>query len=831
MGGTAFAADQTYQFDIPAESLGQALTDFSRASSQQIVFSEEVTNGKRTQGLHGRYTVPDALKALLVGTDLTMDGSSNGVIGVRSKKVQAARNEGAAADTAAVAPVEEVIVTARLRRERLQDVPASVVAASGEVIADQNIVTATQLGSIAPGLTFATDPGRFGTGPAISIRGISTFTQSVAIQDSVGVVVDGIPVSRAKGGAFPNLTDISQIQILRGPQGTLFGKNSSAGVISITTKDPTDAPLVDGSIDYSTYDNRQIHASVSGPVLDGKLLAGLSIYSQTRDGDIDDVYNNSKWGNDIQKGIRGKLIFLPTEADRLKISADFLQENNDAGAQTVRAFLSTTPQYIVTALSSIAGPTNNKIDSRTVDSNGQLSNNVQQAGGVALQWDHTMDGYTLTAITGYRLWNQKSNSGTYNWPTPLNDGNTLYNEATQQYSAEVRIASPGEDRFRYVAGLFAYNDKVTSSLYDPDPGLLVLSATGVPNPVRQQRNWNNNAKSFNYAVFGEADFDLLSTLTLTAGVRGIHEKDDVGINGLPITPGNQRTVVPLGTTTGAQTTDRLIWRAGAKWRFDDGMMVYASATTGFKGPGFNAVSSILGNPQPVSAETSISYEAGLRSQLWDNRLTFNLTAYHAVYRNFQTQGFSLFPGTTVAQVILSNAARLRTQGFESEFSALLDDLTTVTANGTYIDAGFDSFPGAQCYATQPASPGQCVNGQQNLTGKRLANTPKWAFNLSAKREIPLPGFTWSGFATMDYDWRSSIQWDVLQNPLAVEGGYGTLGASLGIHSPDDRYTIKVYGRNLTDQFHTEGILVGQAITQFLPVDYRRIVGINFAAKF
>ncbi len=733
-----------------------------------------------------------------------------------------------------VVHLEEVTVGARLREEPLQDVPASIATVSGQTVANLNLVSVTELGSIAPGLTFVTDPGRFGSGPAIALRGISTFTQSGAIQDSVGIVLDGIPLSRAKAGSFPDLNDVQQIDVLSGPQGTLFGKNSSAGVINITTKDPTNVFAGDGILDFSTYNDRTVRASVSGPVIDNLLLVRVSIYSKVRDGYIDDVYNNSKWGADEQEGVRAKLVYTPTSADKVKLSLDYLQQKNDAGTEVVRAFLSTTPQYIVNALSPIVGPENDKIDSQSVDSNGQPSGMTQREGGAALQWDHSMGAYTLTAIAGARGWEQHANEGTYSWPTPLNDGNTQYTSTTSQSSFELRLSSPSTDRLTYVGGFFVYGDRLTSSLFDPDPGLLVLSAAGVPSPVRQQRHWNNGATSFNEAAFGEADFALTKQITLTGGLRALREEDGVFINGLPIDPANQRTVVPLGTTTGSTSAGKVIWRSGAKWKLEDDKMLYFSAASGFKGPGFNTVSSLLGNPQQLEPELSTSFEGGLKSQFLDRRLTFNLTGYYATYDNFQTQGFSLAPGTTVAQVLLSNAAKLETRGAEAQLGAYLTNSTYITANAALIDATFASFAGAQCYATQPVGPGECsaaVNGTQDLAGKRLANTPKLAYNVAANHKFKVPGSQWSSFVTANYSWRSSVQWDTLQNPQALEGAYGVLGASLGVESPNGKYSVKIYGKNLTDQFHTEGLLVGQVIYQFLPVDYRRVVGVTAEARF
>ena len=236
--------------------------------------------------------------------------------------------------------------------------PASIAAVSGETLADMNIVGVTELDTFAPGLTFATNPSRFGTGPAVALRGISTQTQSTAIEDSVGIVIDGVPISRAKAGAFPDLSDIARIEVLRGPQGTLFGMNASAGVISITTTDPTNAFESQVSLDYGTYDNRTLSALVSGALIEDRLLGRISVYSKSRDGFVENIFDGSEWEADEQNGFRSKLLFMPTTADTLKLSGDFIQQKNDAGSNIIRGFTAVTPQYVRDQLGAIAGPEN-----------------------------------------------------------------------------------------------------------------------------------------------------------------------------------------------------------------------------------------------------------------------------------------------------------------------------------------------------------------------------------------------------------------------------------------------------------------------------------------
>lgn len=714
---------------------------------------------------------------------------------------------------------EAVVVTARKREERLQDVPASIATASAQRLTDLNLVGVTELDAVAPGLTFVTNPSRFGSGPSIALRGVSTQTQGSGVQDSVGIVIDGIVIERAKAGAFPDMSDTARVEVLRGPQGTLFGKNASAGVISITTKDPGNTFAADAGIDYGTYNTRTARASVSGPIVENKLLGRLSAYSRQRDGFVENIFDGSTWEKDDQKGFRGKFVLTPTLHDAVKLSVDFVEQTNDGGTNIIRGFTPVTPQYVRDALGAIAGPENNRINSKS------LGNNRQRSRGAALQWDRTLGQHTLTALTAVRTFDQHFHAGTYTWLTPLNDGDQTGYTDQHQYSAEIRIASPAKGRVDYVAGLFLLDNKVDTGL--SDPGTLNVGVD-----TRNARNQDSTVTTLNYAGFAEGTAHVTERLAFTGGLRWTRETVDMTVTGYPITPGYIRFGHPLGTTSDAATATKASWRVGGQWRLDEDRMVYASVATGFKGPGFNVNTSTLGDSQPVKPETSTSYEAGLKSQYFNRRLTLNLNAYYSTFENFQAQGGLSLPGSATTRIILLNAEQLSTHGLEAELAAALGRSTELTMNTSYIDAAFDRFTNAPCYAGQAVTaPGTCVGTVQDLSGARLPNTPKWSVNLLGKHAFDIPASTWQGVATVDYSWRSNVQWHILGSPNGIEAAYGLLGASLGLRTADDRFGVKVYGKNLTDRFHTSGIVVGDVVTHFLPPDYRRVIGINATVKF
>lgn len=829
LASTAAAAadlqDSPRPINISSGSLTQALEQLGEQSGVQIMYREPAANQDiNVAAVSGTLTVQDALTRVLANTGLQADRVNDKTVVLRLAQAQTgAAMVAAAASTsteiqhAEPSQIEGITVTARKREERLQDVPSSIAVASAEAIASLNIVGVTELNTVAPGLTFVTNPSRFGSGPTIALRGVSTQTQGSGVQDSVAIVIDGVVIERAKAGAFPDLSDTQRVEVLRGPQGTLFGKNASAGVISVTTKDPTDEFVSELSLDYGTYDNITARAAVSGPIADD-LKGRLSVYRKSRDGYVTNIYDGSKWEDDEQTGARGKLTFTPSDADTLKLSVDYIRQQNGAGANVIRAFTASTPQYVIDAHAGIVGPENDKINARS------FGENRQNAGGAALQWDRSIGEHTLTSLAAYRAYNQDFEAGTYTWLTPLNDGIQLGYSHQEQYSGETRIASPSGGLIDYVAGLYVLGNQIRTGIYDP--GTLVVGTSN-----RNSRDAVSVVETLNYAAFTEANLNATQHLAFTAGLRWTHEDVDSRVTGFPITPGYIRFGHPLGTTVGSATASKLSWKLGGQWRTDADKMFYASVATGFKGPGFNVNNGVLGDPEAVEPETSTSYELGMKSQYFDRRLTLNLNLFHTIFENFQTQGGFVEPGNPTARIILLNADKLRTRGVEAELSATPIDALSINANVSYADATFERFANAPCYPRQPVGPGECVGNVQDLSGARLPNAPRWNANLFGEYQFAIPRTGWDGFANVNYSWRDSIQWNALGSPDGIEPGYSLLGAALGMRTDDDRVAVKLYGKNLTDKFHTSGIVVGQQIHHFLPPDYRRIYGVDVAFKY
>jgi outer membrane receptor protein involved in Fe transport len=564
----AFTADAARAFDIERQPLASALREFAQQSDLQILFSSNAVEAKHTDGIKGELAPEAALHRLLQGTGLNfrlradrtilVDAPTSGEtahVPAASKPLRLAQAGGsdgyesvaqdrAAAESTKRSGIEEVVVTSRKREERLQNVPASIAAATGETIADLNITGVTELDAIAPGLTFVTNPSRFGSGPSIALRGVSTQTQSSGVQDSVGIVIDGVVIARAKPGSFPDLADTERVEIMRGPQGTLFGKNASAGVISITTKDPTPQFTTELALGYGLYDNTTVRGSVSGSLVDGRLLGRISGFSKSRDGYVENISDGSDWESDKQKGVRAKLVLLASTADEIKLNVDFTEQKNNGGVIVARSFTPTTPAYVIPYLEDIIGLENDEINAPSIGSN------RHRTGGVSAEWNRSTDNHTFTAISAFRRFNQRYLSGTYGAYTPMEDVVQFGGHDLNQLSQELRLASKSGGAVDYVAGLFVLSDENEVSTQFPGfRNVVTGSVTG--------RNYRSDVDTLNYAAFAEVDVRPFERFTFTGGLRWTRETVDAEIIGYAIPAGQIRNGHPEGVTTDSASARNL----------------------------------------------------------------------------------------------------------------------------------------------------------------------------------------------------------------------------------------------------------------------------------
>lgn len=434
-------------------------------------------------------------------------------------------------ESAAAATEETIIVTATKRAARLADVPASIVAVTGTRLEQLNLSTATDLQYITPGLGLGDANTPRGAG--LRIRGVGTNVFADGIEQSVGTVIDGVPLARA-GQGLVELADVERVEVLRGPQGMLFGRNASAGLINVVTRAPTEELSYILNASVASDNEQKIGGSVAGPLLPGLLRARLTGFSNTRDGIVKNLATGSDLNDQSEHGFRGALMFTPMPSLDLTLRADWSQRDTNCCIWTVRRFATPAenpPGSVL--LSSFAGASvvaAQGPENRVVNQTGDPFN-TGESSGVSAEINARVGEYTITSITARRTWDQFD--GLDSDQTALNVLDINFGSNTlEQVSQELRLTSPDAGRIRYVAGLFyfdATNDNFSRQSGRFTAQLAAAQAAGVTIPLSTTlslpptanfgRDVTTTISTRDIAAFGEATIDITDRLRGIVGAR------------------------------------------------------------------------------------------------------------------------------------------------------------------------------------------------------------------------------------------------------------------------------------------------------------------------
>ncbi len=879
----ADGASTVYEFNIPPGDLGDALRAFGATADAQILFSPRLVRGRRTTALQGRLSINEAMDSLLANTELTFKRTSNNVILIaQAEKAPPPRP---AATTSQVtqqpAPasaesqvVEEVIVTAGKRLENIQDVPASVLVVTEATLERANIRDFDDIVKVAPSVTITktSQPAN----NSINIRGIGTYAYSIATEPSVAVVVDDVPQS-FQAAAFSALVDVQQVEVLRGPQNTLFGKSASAGVVNITTQPVTDE--FTARVDAMTTDDNEyrVSATVSGPITDSlkfRLAANNSDYR----GNIKNLTTGNWLNGQEDTTFRGKLVWTPNEDWTVMLSPYYTK--TDASCCT-GAFYFLSPGATTGGAATGAGriPQSQFLNGITPGPNNRsMRMDVEAQGdaedyGTGLKIVRDLSGFSLASISSYehyQLDDRQDTDGTdinfalYQPISPpggsANGGYFDIRAKTQEF----RLTSP-DDRLRYVAGLYFsdtkseryfvrgsntlddYNVSPTPSL---TPGNLPTS-----NSTTYSR-YLSTARATNYALFGQGNYGLTDRLDVLAGLRVNREEIEYTFYDLgnSVTYGSPRcsTTTPSGTPIETCNDDTSVTgRAGFQYRFTPDFMTFVTFSRGYKGMAYDLTSTltvrspvangpnagrpladVIASNQPVRPETVNSYELGFKGTFLDSQLIWNATAFYMDFSGFQAQSRD----QALNQNLLNSIGKVTSRGVESEISARFGDLT-LNGGAAYIRAIMEDFPSASCFPRQTAAEG-CVGNVQDLSGKPLFNAPKWNANFNAQYDFPLSGSALTPFVSAGYRWQSEVVFNLLQDPDSVQGDYGI--ANLGAGLRTDRWKLTGFVNNVFDKSYalTKGresnvnIPVGGNAVGWKPArDSERYFGVRASVNF
>jgi len=690
--------------------------------------------------------------------------------------------------------LDAVTVTAQRREENSQRVPISVNTLSGKAIENSGLTNFTDLQYLVPGLQY--DPTQ---GSAFQIRGVGSTSFDFSNAKSVNVVVDDVVMDGQRINGLTGLYDLNQVEVLMGPQGTLFGKNSTSGVINVTTGKPVlnDKQLTLGA-KYGERNDFVLNAMVNTPLSETSALR-LTAFTNGQDGYGRYTTLNQRLGTSLERGARIKYLTEPNKDLSILISADYAYHWDTS----IRTSVSGAPAAVNAAqiaLGVTPGPQNpDSADS----SRGMIET---KEAGTSLKVQYNMGGNTLTSITALR-------STTYNNDTPadLVPGNIYayipYNMGrlnTDKVSQEIRISSPTGQSLEYVGGLFYNRLKAQQTQVQwATLGAPTINANGtrattyyaLTGAIGKAGNTAFfDAKDETSALFGQVKYNMTDKFSLSVGGRYTWDTNSqsltyVNVDPLPITgvanPTFIATSAPPFYPYGQVSSSKFSYRVAPQYQLSDETMLYSSYTTGFKPSGI----AFVGNKyDPYFAETVESFEIGQKSEFFNRRLRLNADIYTQRFTNFQATVLTSIPGSAVLQSVIGNAGLLTSQGAEVNATYLLNNQLTVGGALTYTDAKFNNY---------------VYNTTTNYSGTRLTNSPQISASVFANyRTMISPDKQMN--ASIDYAYRSKY-WTVVGQPAYSEvPAYGLLNARVGFKDVGSNFEYGVYARNLLNQYYSTG---------------------------
>lgn len=733
---------------------------------------------------------------------------------------------------ASLAPptVEQIVITAQKRTERLQDVPVTASVVNENELANSNVSDVSDLNKLVPGLNInGTISGRAPMG----IRGISSVSNesAVGVPSGVAIMVDGVPIpSDSYDGN--NVEDMRSVEVLEGPQITLGGRTAAAGVINYRTYDPT--PNWTGAVNATGTTDSEFRGSghISGPIFDS-LGFSLSAYDAQRYYPITNNFYDTKTG---QKnwGVRGKLLWQVSDDFSAKLSYHHATSrvdgfNFDYLYVTPGSDLLFTPGPLNQAL--LLPGINPSFNNLRYDSPVQTAGHRHDDNDVQLDLTYQLGDYNLTSTTAYQHETQAQTqdlfaTAVYFFDTlvtgnPVTSNPQAFNdtqfqtEHIKQWSEELKLVSPADRTLSFVSGIF-FSDTTVDETYFR--GLPIV-----------QENFEVTPDTATYDVYGRATLKFTPQTSLLVGLRYNYDMlkykynetvYDLGPT-LPFGPYystsnsnycSSTSTVPAGVTNyndSSCNSQAVVGDLSLQHSFTADVMAYATYARGYSPEVYNTAATLTSNAPltPVGQEHINHFEIGTKGIYFDHRLTVNVDAFDTIYNNFQVQQFSVFQGANNPLINLQSAGKAETRGAELNANWHPSADTTVTANTAYVDAVFKKYLGAACEpdAVPNVIPSNCtdVNGNltQDMSGKPMPNAPKWKFYLDGEQRVPLGSFPFQLVLDANWTYRTAAEMLPDNNPNAIMPAFGILNISGGLTSTDSHWSVVAFCNNVFNRVY------------------------------
>jgi iron complex outermembrane receptor protein len=676
---------------------------------------------------------------------------------------------------------DEIIVTARKREERLQDVPMSLSAIGGQTLEKAGY---TELNSVARLTSNVFFEAADRTKPLIFVRGVGTRGYDAGSDPSVGVFIDGVYQGRF-GALDMDLLDIERIEILKGPQGTLYGRNTIGGALSVVTRDPTDvfrarAATEIGSSAISGDTLYAVNGSISGALSPGKVDGSLSLSHRFREGYQPVQGTSVRGGSEDSYSVRGKTVIHASDRLKVRLAADYADMDGPPLILVPNSLGGTRPAPgpLTPGFTAPAQPVDPYRPSS--DRNDQAIKKTISGGSAQVDW--ALGSVDLTSISAYRKLDFDERDDLDGTTLPFQ----LYTarENGDQISQELRL-SASNTKFNWLVGLYYSKENVTRvEGIDFGPASL-LRALVTPAPLVW--SFGFDLESTSTAAFGQFEWTPTPALGVTLGGRYSEDEKDVVFDTRTTVPG---FIITPFVTPVSRKWDSFDPSLSVRYKFSDDLMAYASWATGYKSGAFQfiATAPLVAN-QVANPEDVENYEVGFKSTWFDRRLRLNGAAFKMDYKDLQQ--LRVVPvAAGVSLVVINNAASSTIEGVEFEGSLDLTPNWSVDFNYGYLDATFDRYQ---------------FNSVLDFSGNRMARSPKNTVSaaLNYDRETK-----WGAVnARLAYAWRDKIFFEADNNkvdPQSDEGALGLLDASTAI--TNGRWTLGLWGRNLTDERYRRQVL-------------------------
>jgi iron complex outermembrane receptor protein len=697
--------------------------------------------------------------------------------------------------------LQTVTVESRRRSEDAQQVPTAMSVLGAQTLEEQRLYRLQDLQQAMPSVNVAFMHARQSS---LSIRGLGNNPASDGLEGSAGIYLDNVYLGRP-GMAVMDLLDIEQIELLRGPQGTLFGKNTTAGVLNITTRRPSSTPQGSFATSVGEDGYSQTQASFSGPLND-TLTGRIAAYKTHENGYVKNEYDGHTLGGGMRQGVRGQLLFQPSDDFNLRWLADYHEEDSSAGT---RSLFSTGPtingvnRYEQRAAA--VGAT--LVNGRRVNLDADQNVTVFQ-GGTSLEANWTLSSdYTLTSISAYRWWDF----------TPRNDDelnvdvmdNVGQSARDKQYSQEIRLASPVGEHFDYVLGAYYFRQEMSNKVFT-DYGPLADTWNGTPqgalNNVISVGHGDVDTDSF--ATFAQGTWHLTPTLDFSLGARGTYERKlaqvtrNAPLGGAGVS--GAAAAARAGRLGAYDSDDLSLYSfspsalASLAWHVSDQTLAYASLSHGEKSGGVNlsvASAPVAGaDSLLIGSERANDAELGIKTTLLDQRLLLNANLFWTVVHGYQTNAYDDVSLTSY----LTNAGTVRSRGLEVDSSWRPISGLTINLNGAFNDVRYLSYEDAPCpaeVALRPGAPAAC-----DLSGHAVVGASKWMFNTNASYQWNLHNGL-QPYVNGSYAWRSHAVGTVDDSRDAQLPGYGLMNLSSGVRGDwgKGQWDVSLWLKNAFDK--------------------------------